>query len=135
MNIIDFLRANYYYWNNRFVKIVPINFAYAFMKVWIVIMILIVFCVAYPFPNHEYYKCGISGIVEKIEREPKNWNIKIDSNWYFVRYKGINHIMVDRRIVKKPNSWLLTIYDSTGIIKYQDSIQRGTFKLIEKRNH
>lgn len=135
MNIKEFFQANFCYWNNHFTKIIPINVAYAYMKVMVIIMIIAVVLIAYPFPNREYYKSGIKGTVVKIEREPKNWNVKIDSNWYFVRRPKKDFLKMGSRIIKNPGSWVFTIYDTVGNIVYQDSLKDITFKLIEKRNH
>lgn len=128
MNVIDLLRTGYYSRRNRLYRVIPIRFAYVYMKVWVVAAILIIVC-TYPFPNRKYYKLGINGKVEKMERVYKDWHLKIGTNWYLVNRRGMQYVQPGHIIVKKPFSWIFTVSDSLGNTVYQDSVRSLTFRL------
>lgn len=135
VRIKEFFRANYYYWYNRLIKIIPINFAYIYMKIGMIFMVIFAIGIFFSFPNYKYYESQIVGRVEQIEQKPKNWNIRIDSQWYFVQRPAIRNIEVGNRVVKLPDSWVFTVYDSLGNIKYQDSLQTVHFDVIKKNDY
>lgn len=135
VRIKEFFRANYYYWYNRLIKIIPINFAYIYMKIGMIFMVIFAIGIFFSFPNYKYYESQIVGKVEQIEQKPKNWNIRIDSQWYFVQRPAIRNIEVGNRVVKLPDSWVFTVYDSLGNIKYQDSLQTVHFDVIKKNDY
>lgn len=103
------------------------------MKIAMIVMIVFAVSMFFPFPNYEYYKIGIQGRVGKIECKPKNRNLKIGTQWYFVQMRSIRNIEVGNEIVKMPDSWILTVYDSLGNIRYQDSLKTINFNLIENK--
>lgn len=135
VRIKEFFRANYYYWYNRLIKIIPINFAYIYMKIGMIFMVIFAIGIFFSFPNYKYYESQIVGRVEQIEQKPKNWNIRIDSQWYFVQRPAIRNIEVGNRVVKLPDSWVFTVYDSLGNVKYQDSLQTVHFDVIKKNDY
>ncbi len=98
-------------------------------------MVIFAIGIFFSFPNYKYYKSQIVGRVEQIEQKPKNWNIRIDSQWYFVQRPAIRNIKVGNRVVKLPDSWVFTVYDSLGNIKYQDSLQTVHFDVIKKNDY
>lgn len=133
IGLVKILRLNYFYWYNRICRIIPIKFAYGYMKIAMIVMIVFAVSMFFPFPNYEYYKIGIQGRVGKIECKPKNRNLKIGTQWYFVQMRGIRNIEVGNEIVKMPDSWILTVYNSLGNIRYQDSLKTINFNLIENK--
>lgn len=133
MGIMDFFRANYNYWYNRILKIIPINWAYAYMKAGVIFMVLFAVGIFFPFPNRDYYKSAIIGEVKQIERQPKNWNIKVGTNWYFVQRPGMSRLKAGHKIVKVRDSWVFTVYDSLGNMLYQDSLKTVNFNPLPKR--
>ena len=130
----DFFRANDFYWYNYISKVVPVNFAWHYMRIGVLLLLIFVIGMLFSFPNYEYYKTGIRGKIEKIECRPKNNNFKIGGQWYFVQMPGIQNIEVGDEIVKEPDSWILTVYDSLGNIRYRDSLKTINFNLMEKKS-
>lgn len=129
----NYFLLNYFYWYNRIIRVVPIRFAYGYMKIMVIVMIIFAGGMFFPLPNYEYYEIGIQGRVEKIECKPKSRNLKIGSQWYLVQMRGVQNIEVGNEIVKMPNSWILTIYDSLGNIRYQDSLKTINFNLMKDK--
>lgn len=126
MGIIQLLQSGYYCWLNSITKIMPKRVAYAFLKIWIIVLILgiVIFRLVYFPSNREFYKIQVIGQIEKIEKienKSKHWAVKIDTNWYFVQKLGMNKFKKGQRIVKESDSWLFTVYDSIGNIVYQDN--------------
>ena len=131
----DFFHANYFYWHHYISKVIPVNVAKCYMRIGVILMIIFVVGMFFlSFPNYEYYRTEIRGKVEKIEYKPKNNNFKIGTQWYFVQMPGIQNIEIGDEIMKGPDSWILTVYDSLGNIRYRDSLKTINFSLMERKS-
>lgn len=124
------IKSTYNYWKDILDKIIPVKIqGYIFLVAFVfIITATYLTTIKNNELNKEFYTIGFNDRINDSSRKSDGIHYKIGANWYLVKHKIVNQMIIGDSIYKEPNSLHLIIKNSNRIKWDRDVNQSIIFK-------
>lgn len=108
------IKSTYNYWKDILDKIIPVKIqGYIFLVAFVfIITATYLTTIKNNELNKEFYTIGFNDRINDSSRKSDGFHYKIGANWYLVKHKIVNQMIIGDSIYKEPNSLHLIIKNS-----------------------